>query len=64
VILSDRSITSENYISLVNADDWSVGRISAQWIAETLKGKGNNHDRRHRGRQPSRKPDQSGSRSF
>lgn len=41
VILSDRSITSENYISLVNADDWSVGRISAQWIAETLKGKGN-----------------------
>ena len=41
VILSDRSISSENYISLVNADDWSVGRISAQWIAETLKGKGN-----------------------
>ena len=27
VVLSDRSITSDNYISLVNADDWSLGRI-------------------------------------
>jgi ribose transport system substrate-binding protein len=41
VILSDRSISSDNYLSLVNADDWSIGRQSAQWIAETLKGKGN-----------------------
>lgn len=41
VVLSDRSVTSENYLSLVNADDWSLGRHMAQWIAETLKGKGN-----------------------
>ena len=41
VVLSDRSITSDNYLSLVNADDWSLGRNMAQWIAETLKGKGN-----------------------
>jgi ribose transport system substrate-binding protein len=41
VVLSDRSITSDNYLSLVNADDWSLGRHMAQWIAETLKGKGN-----------------------
>ena len=26
---------------MVNADDWSLGRHMAQWIAETLKGKGN-----------------------
>jgi ribose transport system substrate-binding protein len=41
VVLSDRSVTSDNYISLVNSDDWSLGRTMAQWIAETLKGKGN-----------------------
>ncbi len=41
VVLSDRSITSDNYLSLINADDWSLGRHMAQWIAETLKGKGN-----------------------
>ena len=42
VVLSlDRNITSDNYPSLVNADDWSLGRNMAQWIAETLKGKGN-----------------------
>ena len=41
VVLSDRSVTSDNYLSLVNADDWSLGRHMAQWIAETLKGKGN-----------------------
>jgi ribose transport system substrate-binding protein len=39
VVLSDRSVTSDNYLSLVNADDWSLGRHMAQWIAETLKGK-------------------------
>jgi ribose transport system substrate-binding protein len=41
VVLSDRSVTSDNFISLVNSDDWSLGRTMAQWIAETLKGKGN-----------------------
>ena len=41
-----RSVRSQHhlrqlYLSLVNADDWSLGRNMAQWIAETLKGKGN-----------------------
>ena len=34
VVLSDRSVTSDNYLSLVNADDWSLGRHMAQWIAD------------------------------
>ena len=41
VVLVDRAVTSdEHYISFVTASDQALGRISAQWLAETLDFKG------------------------
>jgi len=41
VVLVDRSVPSdENFISFVTASDQALGRISAQWLAEKLDGKG------------------------
>ena len=41
VVLVDRSVPSdENFISFVTASDQALGRISAQWLAEKLGGKG------------------------
>lgn len=41
VVLVDRAVTSdEHYISFVTASDQALGRISAQWLAETLNFKG------------------------
>ena len=41
VVLVDRQVTSdENYITFVTASDQALGRISAQWLAEKLGGKG------------------------
>ncbi|NRA19833.1 MAG: substrate-binding domain-containing protein [Oceanospirillaceae bacterium] len=41
VVLVDREVKSkDNYISFVTASDQALGRISAQWLAETLKGEG------------------------
>jgi ribose transport system substrate-binding protein len=41
VVLNDREVSSQNFVSLVNADDWSLGRVQAQWMAESLNFKGN-----------------------
>ncbi|WP_136440703.1 substrate-binding domain-containing protein [Pacificoceanicola onchidii] len=41
VVLVDRSVPSkENFISFVTASDQALGRISAQWLAETLNFEG------------------------
>lgn len=41
VVLVDREVTSkDNHITFVTASDQALGRISAQWLAERLGGKG------------------------
>ncbi len=41
VVLVDREVTSkDNHITFVTASDQALGRISAQWLAERLDGKG------------------------
>ena len=41
VVLVDRAVTSdEHYITFVTASDQALGRISAQWLAETLNYEG------------------------
>ncbi len=41
VVMVDRRITSDNFISFVTASDIALGRFTMQWLAETLGGKGN-----------------------
>jgi ribose transport system substrate-binding protein len=41
VVLVDRRVTSDNFVSFITASDQVLGRIYAQWIAEKLGGKGN-----------------------
>lgn len=41
VIMVDRRVTSDNFVSFVTASDQVTGRLFAQWLVETLKGKGN-----------------------
>lgn len=42
VVMVDRKVkTVGNYITYVTASDWALGRLEAQWLAETLGGKGN-----------------------
>lgn len=41
VVMVDRRVTSDNFISFVTASDHALGRFEAQWMAETLGGKGN-----------------------
>src|SRR5690348_10387507 len=41
VVLGDRRVPSDNFVSFVSADDWAMGRNMAQWIVEKLGGKGN-----------------------
>lgn len=41
VVLVDRRITSENFVSFVTASDRVYGHMSAQWMVEKLGGKGN-----------------------
>ncbi len=41
VIMVDRRVTSENYVSFVTASDQVTGRLFAQWLVEKLNGKGN-----------------------
>lgn len=42
VVMVDRKVkTPGNYITFVTASDAALGRIEAQWLAETLGGKGN-----------------------
>ena len=41
VVMVDRRVTSDNFVSFVTASDHALGRFEAQWMAEYLKGKGN-----------------------
>jgi ribose transport system substrate-binding protein len=41
VIMVDRRVTSDNFVSFVTASDEVTGRLFAQWLVEMLKGKGN-----------------------
>lgn len=41
VIMVDRRVTSENFVSFVTASDEVTGRLFAQWLVEKLGGKGN-----------------------
>lgn len=42
VVMVDRKVkTASNYITYVTASDWALGRLEAQWLCETLGGKGN-----------------------
>ncbi|MCP4385292.1 MAG: substrate-binding domain-containing protein [Hyphomicrobiales bacterium] len=41
VIMVDRRITSDNFVSFVTASDEVTGRIFAQWLVEKLDGNGN-----------------------
>jgi len=36
VVLCDRRVTSENFLTFVNASDMAIGRITAQWLAEKM----------------------------
>ena len=41
VVMVDRRISSDNFVTFVTASDQLEGRLWAQWIAEKLHGKGN-----------------------
>ncbi|MGI4748363.1 MAG: ABC transporter substrate-binding protein [Janthinobacterium lividum] len=41
VVMLDRRISSDHFVTYVNASDPLMGRIWAQWIVEKLHGKGN-----------------------
>ena len=40
VVMVDRRVTSENFISFVTASDIALGRFTMQWLAETMGGHG------------------------
>jgi ribose transport system substrate-binding protein len=41
VVMVDRRVDSENFVTFVTASDLAIGRFQAQWIVEKLGGKGN-----------------------
>jgi ribose transport system substrate-binding protein len=41
VVMVDRSVTSENFVSFITSNNVAAGRIYAQWIVEKLNYKGN-----------------------
>jgi ribose transport system substrate-binding protein len=41
VVMVDRRVTSDNYVTFVTASDNVFGHLSAQWLVEKLGGKGN-----------------------
>jgi ribose transport system substrate-binding protein len=41
VVMVDRRVASDNFVSFVTASDPVLGRLYAQWIVEKLHGKGN-----------------------
>ena len=41
VIMLDRRISSDHFVTYINASDPEMGRLWAQWIVEKLHGKGN-----------------------
>jgi ribose transport system substrate-binding protein len=40
VILIDRAVAGDNYVSYVSADNCTIGRLQAEWLAKELNGKG------------------------
>lgn len=40
VVMVDRRVTSDNFVSFVTASDYALGRFTAQWLVEKLDGKG------------------------
>ncbi|MGO8059463.1 ABC transporter substrate-binding protein [Rhizobium johnstonii] len=41
VVMVDRRVSSDNFVTFVTASDAMMGRLFAQWIVEKLHGKGN-----------------------
>ena len=41
VVMVDRRVSSDNFVTFVTASDAMMGRLFAQWIVEKLDGKGN-----------------------
>jgi ribose transport system substrate-binding protein len=41
VVMVDRRVDSDNFVTFVTASDAMMGRLFAQWIVEKLNGKGN-----------------------
>jgi ribose transport system substrate-binding protein len=41
VVMVDRRVSSDNFVTFVTASDQMMGRLYAQWLAEKLHGKGN-----------------------
>ncbi|WP_119273527.1 ABC transporter substrate-binding protein [Taklimakanibacter deserti] len=41
VVMMDRRVASDDFVTFVTASDAMMGRLFAQWIAEKLNGKGN-----------------------
>jgi len=41
VVMADRRVSSDNFVTFVTASDQMMGRLYAQWLAEKLHGKGN-----------------------
>lgn len=41
VVMVDRRVTSDNYVTFVTASDNVFGHLSAQWLVEKMGGKGN-----------------------
>ncbi len=41
VVLIDRTVAGDNYVSYVAANNCTIGRLQAEWLAEELGGKGN-----------------------
>ncbi|TWF59134.1 ABC transporter substrate-binding protein [Neorhizobium alkalisoli] len=41
VVMVDRRVSSDNFVTFVTASDAMMGRLFAQWIVEKLNGKGN-----------------------
>src|SRR5258708_36618345 len=41
VVMVDRRVDSDNFVTFVTASDSMMGRLFAQWIVEKLHGKGN-----------------------
>jgi ribose transport system substrate-binding protein len=41
VVLIDRTVTGDNYVSYVSSNNCTMGRMQAEWLVEELKGSGN-----------------------
>lgn len=41
VVLIDRKVTGDNYVSYVAANNCDIGRLQAEWLVQELNGKGN-----------------------